>query len=81
MRFKTRAAITKHDTARLRRKGVDVWFRSQAKTVAKMKLYDRFYEEGWSRKLTKTVRRKLAPIIVKSVAIAWAAAVEEASKA
>jgi hypothetical protein len=80
MRFKQRAAISQRDVARLRRKGVDKWFRSQAQSVAKLKLYDKFYEDGWNRKLTKVVRRKLAPTIVKAVAIAWAAAVVEAEK-
>jgi hypothetical protein len=80
MRFKQRAAISKRDVARLRRKGIAAWFRAQAQGVAKLDIYDKFYAEGWSRKVTKTVRIKLAPTIVKAVAIAWAAAVIEAEK-
>ena len=77
MRFKGRAAITRLDANRLRRKGVEKWFRGQAQTVAKWELYDSFYEHGWTNKLAKQIRHKLAPTIVRAVAIAWTAALYE----
>jgi hypothetical protein len=81
MRFKIRAAISERDIKKLFRKGVGPWFRGQAQDVAKLRLYDKFYAMGWTPKMARLIRRKLAPTIVKSVAIAWAAAAQEASKA
>jgi hypothetical protein len=81
MRFKTRAAISEREVRRLVRKGVGPWFRAEAQNVAKMRLYDQFYAVGWTPKMARQIRRKLAPAIVKAVAIAWTAAATEAGRA
>lgn len=55
------------------------WYRETAQTVASMELYDRFYRQGWTRELAKDVRKDLLPILVRSVALTWYGAVQEAS--
>jgi hypothetical protein len=75
MRLK-KAAPTRTDIDHLLQDGIARWFRGVAQEVAGWELYDRFYKEGWSPYMIKQVRRKLAPIIVKTVATAWLAAYE-----
>lgn len=55
------------------------WYRETAQSVARMELYDRFYKHGWTREIAKDVRKQLLPILVRSVALAWHGAVQEAS--
>jgi hypothetical protein len=54
------------------------YFVTQAKRVSQMKLYERFYKNGWTPTLARRVRRELMPIIVETVAIQWYAALMEA---
>lgn len=61
-----------------KRHGIKSWYRLMAKEIATMELYDRFYKRGWTSKLASQVRKQLAPIIVRSVTVAWYAALMDA---
>jgi hypothetical protein len=78
MRFKNKAAISRTEAEHLSEYGIAPWFRRVVQDVARLELYDSFYDHGWTNKLAKDIRRKLAPTIVRSVATAWAAATLEA---
>jgi hypothetical protein len=78
MRFKQRATVSRTEAEHIVEYGVAPWFRRVAQEVARLELYDAFYDRGWTNKLAKDIRRKLAPTIVQSVATAWAAAALEA---
>lgn len=78
MRFKRRAGVSQTEAEHLIEYGIGPWFRRQAQEVARLALYDRFYESGWTGALAREIRRTLAPTIVRSVATAWTAAVIEA---
>lgn len=54
------------------------WFRSQAQDVAALRLYDEFYESGWTLPLARQVRDRLMPKLVQAVALAWYGAACEA---
>lgn len=54
------------------------WFRGVAQDVARLELYDNFYDSGWTISLARRVRSQLSPIIVQAVAIVWYSAVIEA---
>jgi hypothetical protein len=56
------------------------WFRLRAQEVARLDLYDSFYETGWTIPLARRVRYQLTPILVQSVALAWYGAALEASQ-
>jgi hypothetical protein len=77
----TKALPTTEDLEEFKKQAVGNWFRSQAQEIADMGLYEKFYLEGWSRRLAREVRRDLAPAIVRSVTLMWYGAVEEAAKA
>ena len=46
--------------------------------IDSLKMYDRFLEKGWNTELIVETREILIPEIVKSIALAWAAALLEA---
>lgn len=60
---------------------IEKWFRSIAQQVADLKLYDEFYKHGWTKPLARSVRRQLAPTIVKTVTTIWYGALREAKQA
>lgn len=55
-----------------------VWFRTLAQDVARMELYDTFYQTGWTISLAHRVRTQLAPALVQAVTLVWHGAVVEA---
>ena len=55
-------------------------FQKAAVEIAELKLYERFYQSGWTPKVARLVRSELVPKIVDVVTLAWYAAVHEASK-
>lgn len=56
------------------------YYQSQARAVAELGLYEQFYRSGWTPRYAKDVRRKLVPLLVEAVALAWYATCEEAKK-
>jgi hypothetical protein len=63
-------------------KSLDIadWYRGVAQEVANLGLYDTFLKTGWTIKLTRAVRKELAPRIVRSVTLAWYGALYEARR-
>lgn len=59
---------------------IATWFRMQAQAVARMELYDTFYDTGWTIPLARRVRNQLNPILVQAVATVWYGASLEAVK-
>ncbi len=47
------------------------WYRKVAKQVAQLKLYEEFYETGWTLKLSKKITKDLTPIIINAVTTIW----------
>ncbi len=54
------------------------WFREQAQDVARLELYDKFYQYGWTIPLAYRVRRQLAPRLVSAITLVWYGAALEA---
>lgn len=71
---------TAADIERFEKLGIEVWFRSIAQEVVRMGLYEEFYAHGWTTKLSRQVRRELAPTIVTAVSVAWHGALLDAQK-
>lgn len=59
---------------------LEQWFRQVAQEVARLELYDTFYESGWTIPLARRVRNQLGPILVQTVTLAWYGASVEATK-
>lgn len=63
---------------RARKSGPLNFFREQARIIADLKMYERFYRKAWTVGLARQARRVLAPTIAQTVAIIWLMAYEEA---
>jgi hypothetical protein len=66
------------ETVSIHQQPVADYFRSTAKEVAALGLYDEFYKSGWTVSLAKQVRRQLVPVIIKAVTLLWYRAAYEA---
>jgi hypothetical protein len=67
-----------HDMKRIAKVGIRQFFRETAREVAVLGMYDLYIEKGWTPKLAYDVRHKLAPAMVRTVSLAWYAALLEA---
>jgi hypothetical protein len=56
------------------------YFKSEAREVASLDLYERFYREGWNNDIAATVKNQLAPQAARTVGIIWLMAVLEAGR-
>jgi hypothetical protein len=77
VRTKT-ADRTPLSVAPLKKQSYRDFFLSQAQAVTHLKLYEQFYESGWTLKMANRVRRELVPIIVDTLTLIWYAAAREA---
>lgn len=59
--------------------GVDKVFSEYLQQVAELHLYDRFIAGGWTLRLNRDVRQKLAPCMARMITLAWYAASQEAA--
>jgi len=51
--------------------GFDRWYREIAQEIAALNIYEDFYRSGWNIRLTKIVKKNLAPSLIKTVSVAW----------
>lgn len=51
--------------------GLEKYFQAKAVSVADLKIYELFYERGWTPKLARLVRTQLIPQIIEAVAVSW----------
>jgi hypothetical protein len=56
------------------------FFKSQARAIADLHMYEEFYRAGWTPRLARKARRVLVPAIVQSVAYTWYTAQQEAER-
>ncbi len=60
--------------------GIDKWYRQIAQEIASHGLYDEFYQHGWTISLSSKIRKYLAPVLIKTVTVAWYNAAIDARK-
>lgn len=58
--------------------GVTEVFKELALEIAELHMYDRYIAGGWTIRLTRQVRKELAPRMVRMITLAWYAAATEA---
>ena len=66
--------------AQAKRLGPVDFFKLEAREVAQLNLYDRFYEQGWTADLARTLKNVVAPRAASAIAIIWLLAVLEAEQ-
>ena len=60
-----------NDRVRVEQQGVTAIFKEALHTIHDMRLYDEFHRTGWTRRLARKSREQLAPVIVRTVVLAW----------
>jgi len=73
-----RFLLTPDKIAEFKAQPLSQWFRGVAQDVARLELYDTFYESGWTVSLARRVKRNLAPVLVQAVALVWYSAALDA---
>ena len=61
------------------KKKLPKWYRSLVSQVDKLNIYEAYYKTGWTRKLSKQVRKELAPTLINAVTAVWYIAYNEAN--
>ena len=74
----TRAIPTEGNLEKLAQIGIEEWFKRAARQIAMLDMYDRFASRGWTIKLARDVRNELGPTMIKTVTLAWYAAMRDA---
>jgi len=69
---------SKYDIKNVQRIGFEEYYKRVAREVALLDLYDLFYRRGWSSKLTKLIKKEMAPRMASSVTLAWFLAAKKA---
>jgi hypothetical protein len=68
--------VTDKDLKRIKREGYVPYFLESVKEIDAMGTYQEFLKAGWSARLANISRKKLVPLIMKNVCLAWYAAHE-----
>ena len=58
--------------------GIAELFKRQAREIAVLGMFERYYKRGWTTKLAYDVRQTLTPAIIKTVTLAWYSALHDA---
>lgn len=66
--------IRKKDLERMEQEGYIKYFLDSVREIDNLKTYEEYVKTGWSAYLGSVTRRKLAPIIMRNVCLAWYAA-------
>jgi hypothetical protein len=66
-----RGSLSQVKLAHARRVGYLEFFKEEAKTIAKLGLYDQFKKKGWSAQMANTIKREVLPQTAQTVAIIW----------
>lgn len=72
--------ITKKDMDRIEKEGYIPYFLESVKAIDDLGTYQEYVKTGWSTYLGNVTRKKLAPIIMRNVCLAWYAASKGISK-
>jgi hypothetical protein len=78
--FPIKAELTDDELARAHRMGPIEYFKSEAREIAALNLYDRFYKDGWTADMANIVKNTLAPQAARAIGIIWLLALLEAGK-
>lgn len=79
MKFK-KHALKDADITHIKKIGFERYLKDTALAIYELNMYERFLRRGWSVKLAREVRTRLAPKIVQAIAAAWIIALDESSE-
>jgi hypothetical protein len=78
--FPIRPEFDDQELGRARSLGPVDYFKNEAREVASLDLYQRFYKEGWNNDIAGQVKKVLAPKAARTIGIIWLLALLEAGE-
>ncbi len=72
------AKPSQEDLDSIKELGIAEVFKRTAREIAVMDLFETYRSKGWTPKLSRQVRQKLAPMIIQTITLAWYGALVEA---
>jgi hypothetical protein len=78
--FPMRAIFNDEELARARQLGPVEYFKDQARDIATLDLYERFYKDGWTADIATAVKNRIAPQASRTIGILWLLALLEAGQ-
>lgn len=66
--------IRKNDLQKIKNHGYTAYFLQSVRDIDALQMYEDFERSGWSTRLGNMTKKQLAPLIMKSVCMAWYAA-------
>lgn len=78
--FPIRPIFSEYELSRALRLGPVEYFKSEARAVAELDLYERFYREGWTNDLALIIKNQLAPRAASCIGLLWLMALLEAGQ-
>ncbi len=78
--FPIRPIFSDYELGRAKELGPVEYFKSEARDIAGLNLYERFYKEGWTGDLASVVKNKLAPQTARAIGTLWLLAVLDAGQ-
>jgi hypothetical protein len=78
--FPIRPEFSDLELARARAAGPVAYFKSEAREVAGLDLYGRFYKEGWNADIATIIKNQLAPQASRTIGTIWLLALLEAGQ-
>jgi hypothetical protein len=78
--FPIKPEFSEHELARARELGPVEYFKSEARAIAALDLYNKFYQHGWTNDLAVTVKNRLAPQAARAIGTIWLLALLEAGQ-
>ena len=78
--FPMRGTLNEEALVRAKRLGPVDFFKVEAREVAQLNLYERFYKQGWNADLASTLKKIVAPRAASAIGIIWLLAVLESEQ-
>jgi hypothetical protein len=78
--FPIKAEFDDAELARARALGPVEYFKAEAREIAGLNLYQRFYEEGWNNDIASIIKKVLAPQAARAIGLIWLLALLEAGQ-
>jgi hypothetical protein len=72
--------FSEHELARARQFGPIDYFKSEARTVAELDLYEQFYQKGWTNEIAVTVKTQVALRTAQTIGLIWLLALLDAGQ-
>jgi hypothetical protein len=80
MTYPIRGTFSDDELAKARRLGPVEYFKEEARSIATLELYERFYREGWSADLMTLIKNVVAPTTTRTIGTIWLLALLEAGQ-